>query len=152
MIGVLVSGSGSNLQALIDAGLPVVAVASNRADAGALARAEAHGIPTGVFPLAGMVGREARDAAMADWLARHGATLVVCAGFMQLLGPSFLARFPERVVNVHPALLPAFPGEHAVEAALTAGGERDRGDRPSRRSRDRHGAGAPAGSGTRPPG
>ncbi|MSO57936.1 MAG: phosphoribosylglycinamide formyltransferase [Thermoleophilia bacterium] len=121
MIGVLVSGSGSNLQALIDAGLPVVAVASNRADAGALARAEAHGIPTGVFPLAGMVGREARDAAMADWLARHGATLVVCAGFMQLLGPSFLARFPERVVNVHPALLPAFPGEHAVEAALTAG-------------------------------
>lgn len=121
MIGVLASGSGSNLQALLDAGLPVRAVASNVGGARALARAEAAGVPTGVFPLGDYPDRDARDAAMADWLLRHGVRLVVCAGYMHLLRPVFLERFPGRVVNVHPALLPSFPGAHAVEEALAAG-------------------------------
>ena len=122
MIGVLVSGTGSNLQALLDAGLPVVAVASNVERAPALGRAAAAGIATRAFPLeAHPPDRAARDAAMADWLAGHGVDLVVCAGYMHVLTPAFLERFPERVVNVHPALLPAFPGAHAVEDALRAG-------------------------------
>ena len=80
MIGVLVSGEGTNLQALLDAGLPVVAVASNVADARALERAEAAGLPADVFPLELYPDRYARDAAMADWLERYGVELVVCAG------------------------------------------------------------------------
>lgn len=120
-IGVLVSGSGSNLQALIDAGLPVVAVASNAAAVPALDRAVRAGAPTAVFTLADYPDRDARDAAMGDWLLGHGVGLVVCAGYMHLLRPGFLSRFPGRVVNVHPALLPAFPGAHAVEDALAAG-------------------------------
>lgn len=120
-IGVLVSGDGSNLQALLDAGLPVVAVASNVAGAGALARAESAGVPWAVFSLDEYADRDARDEAMADWLATHAVDLVVSAGYMQLLRPVFLERFPDRVVNVHPALLPAFPGAHAVEEALAAG-------------------------------
>ncbi len=121
MIGVLVSGTGSNLQALMDEGLPVVAVASNVEGAPALARAEAAGIPTAAFPLERFTGRVERDLAIADWLAGHGVGLVVCAGYMQLLTVDFLDRFLGRVVNVHPALLPAFPGVHAVEDALAAG-------------------------------
>ena len=121
MIGVLVSGEGSNLQALLDAGLPVVAVASNVADARAIRRAEAAGIAAAVFPAEEHADRDARDAAMADWLQEHGVELVVCAGYMQLLRPSFLARFPERVVNVHPAPLPAFPGAHPLDDVLAAG-------------------------------
>jgi phosphoribosylglycinamide formyltransferase-1 len=121
MIGVLVSGAGSNLQALLDEGLPVVAVASNVAEAPALARAAAAGIETAVFELADYPDRDARDETMAAWLAARGVTLVVCAGYMHLLRPGFLARFPRRVVNVHPALLPSFPGAHAVEDALSAG-------------------------------
>jgi phosphoribosylglycinamide formyltransferase-1 len=121
MIGVLVSGEGSNLQALIDDGLPIVAVVSNRARARALARAVAAGIPTYVFDAADHDSREARDAAMANWLEQRGVSLVVCAGYMQLLTPSFLERFPQRVVNVHPSLLPSFPGAHAIGAALAAG-------------------------------
>ncbi len=122
MIGVLVSGSGSNLQALLDAGLPVGAVASSRPAVRALERAEAAGVPAHVFELAGYGDlRIARDRAMADWLSAHDVDLVVCAGFMQLLTPSFLERFPNRVINVHPALLPSFPGAHAVEDALAAG-------------------------------
>jgi phosphoribosylglycinamide formyltransferase-1 len=120
-IGVLVSGDGSNLQALIDADIPVAAVASNVAGAKALARAARIAVPTAVFALDDYPDREARDFAMADWLASHGVTLVVCAGYMHLLRPVFLARFPGRVVNVHPALLPAFPGAHAVEEVLAAG-------------------------------
>ncbi len=123
VIGVLVSGAGSNLQALIDAGLPVTAVASNVAGAPALRRAEAAGARTAVFPLDDYPDRDARDAAMAGWLAAEGVSLVVCAGYMQLLRPVFLERFPDSVVNVHPALLPAFPGAHAVEEALAAGVE-----------------------------
>lgn len=119
MIGVLVSGAGTNLQALLDAGLPVAAVASNVPGARALARAEAAGVPTAVFALEEYPSREERDAAIADWLERRGVTLVVCAGYMHLLTPVFLRRFA--AINVHPSLLPAFPGLHPVEEALAAG-------------------------------
>jgi phosphoribosylglycinamide formyltransferase 1 len=121
VIGVLVSGEGTNLQALLDADLPVVAVASNVPDARALARADAVGVATASFPLRAYDDRDARDAVMADWLEGHGVELVVCAGYMQLLRPSFLERFPERVVNVHPAPLPEFPGAHPLEDVLAAG-------------------------------
>ncbi|HEY7729935.1 MAG TPA: phosphoribosylglycinamide formyltransferase [Gaiellaceae bacterium] len=117
----LVSGAGTNLQALLDERLPVVAVASNAAGAVALERAERAGVPTAAFELGDYPDRNARDAAMAAWLEEQGVGLVVCAGYMHLLRPCFLARFPGRVVNVHPALLPAFPGAHAVEDALAAG-------------------------------
>ncbi|HZD87452.1 MAG TPA: phosphoribosylglycinamide formyltransferase [Gaiellaceae bacterium] len=119
MIGVLVSGEGTNLQALLDAGLPVVAVASNRRDAPALGRV--HGIPTAAFELADHPDRAARDAAMADWLQEHGVGLVVLAGYMHILTAAFLERFPGAIVNVHPSLLPDFPGAHAVEQQLAAG-------------------------------
>ena len=118
MIGVLVSGEGSNLQALIDAGLPVHAVASNRPGIPALDRARAAGIPWAVFELGDE--REARDLAMADWLEERGVRLVVLAGYMQLLTPAFLDRFPGRIVNVHPSLLPSFPGLDAIERAVDA--------------------------------
>jgi phosphoribosylglycinamide formyltransferase-1 len=121
VIGVLASGEGTNLQALLEAGLPVVAVASNRPDARALARARAAGIATASFALEDYPDRAARDAAMATWLVERGVDLVVLAGFMHLLTPAFLERFPERIVNVHPSLLPAFPGAHAVEEQLAAG-------------------------------
>jgi phosphoribosylglycinamide formyltransferase 1 len=121
VIGVLVSGEGTNLQALLDAGLPVVAVASNRADAPALGRAEQAGVPTRVFELERYSDRDARDAAMADWLEAHDVTWVVCAGYMHLLRPSFLNRFEARIVNTHPAPLPAFPGAHPLEDVLAAG-------------------------------
>ncbi len=119
MIGVLVSGEGTNLQALLDAGLPVVAVASNRREVPALSRAR--DAVTAVFELAHYESRDARDEAMADWLEEQGVRLVVLAGYMHLLTPSFLARFPDAVVNVHPSLLPEFPGAHAVEQQLAAG-------------------------------
>ena len=120
-VGVLVSGSGSNLQALIDAEIEIAAVASNVEGATALARATVAGIPTAVFALADFRNRDERDGAMAEWLSARGVELVVCAGYMHLLRPVFLDRFPGRVVNVHPALLPAFPGASAVEDALSAG-------------------------------
>jgi phosphoribosylglycinamide formyltransferase-1 len=121
VIGVLVSGEGTNLQALLDAGLPVAAVASNVRDARALARAEAAGVSTKVFELDRFGDRDERDAAMADWLEGRGVSLVVCAGYMHLLRPTFLERFPQRVVNVHPAPLPEFPGAHPLEDVLAAG-------------------------------
>ena len=121
MIGVLVSGEGTNLQALLDAGLPVVAVASNRADAPALGRAARARVATGVFELERYPDRDARDAAMAAWLEAHDVTWVVCAGYMHLLRPSFLDRFAGRIVNTHPAPLPAFPGAHPLEDVLAAG-------------------------------
>ena len=121
MIGVLVSGEGTNLQALIDAGLPIGAVASNVQEARALARAETARIPARAFPLADYADREERDAAMASWLAGHGVELVVCAGYMHLLRRSFLERFPRRIVNTHSAPLPDFPGAHPIEDVLAAG-------------------------------
>jgi phosphoribosylglycinamide formyltransferase 1 len=123
VIGVLVSGEGTNLQALIDAGLPITAVGSSRKDAYALERARSAGIPTATFSLDCHASREDRDLAMATWLEEHGVELVVLAGFMQLLTAGFLDRFPQRIVNVHPSLLPAFPGTQAIEDALSAGVE-----------------------------
>jgi phosphoribosylglycinamide formyltransferase 1 len=123
VIGVLVSGEGTNLQALIDAGLRIGAVASNKPGARALERAEAAGIPARVFEEATSASRDARDREMADWLQLRGVDLVVLAGYMHLLTPAFLDRFPDRIVNVHPSLLPAFPGAHAIDDALTAGVE-----------------------------
>ena len=119
MIGVLVSGTGTNLQALLDAGLPVIAVASNKRGAPALARAP--GIPTQAFELDDYADRSERDAAMADWLQDRGVQIVVLAGYMHLLTAAFLDRFPDSIVNVHPSLLPDFPGAHAVEDQLAAG-------------------------------
>jgi phosphoribosylglycinamide formyltransferase-1 len=123
VIGVLVSGEGTNLQALIDAGLPITAVASNRNEAYALVRARAAGIPTATFSLDCHSDREERDLVLATWLEEHGVELVVLAGYMHLLTKLFLDRFPGRIVNVHPSLLPAFPGAHAIEDALAAGVE-----------------------------
>jgi phosphoribosylglycinamide formyltransferase-1 len=120
VIGVLVSGEGSNLQALIDSGLPIVCVASNRRGVRALERAAAAGIPARVFTLEGYRDREARDADMASWLELGGVDLVVLAGYMHLLTPDFLGRFPDRIVNVHPSLLPEFPGARAIDDALEA--------------------------------
>ena len=119
MIGVLVSGAGTNLQALLDAGLPVRAVASNTAGVQALERAEQASVPAAVFPEEDYEDRAARDEAMADWLDEQRVEVVVCAGYMQLLTRGFLGRFP--CINVHPSLLPAFPGLDAVGQALAAG-------------------------------
>jgi len=121
MIGVLVSGEGTNLQALIDAGLPIVAVASNNTKARALDRAAAAGIEAGAFPAVEFDTREARDVAMAEWLEERGVELVVCAGYMNLLTKPFLDRFPGRIVNTHSAPLPAFPGPRPIEDVLAAG-------------------------------
>jgi phosphoribosylglycinamide formyltransferase 1 len=121
VIGVLVSGNGSNLQALIDAELPIAAVASNRKDAFALVRAREAGIPAATFSLACHADREERDLVMATWLEEHDVDLVVLAGYMHLLTSPFLRRFAGRVLNVHPSLLPSFPGAHAIDDALAAG-------------------------------
>jgi phosphoribosylglycinamide formyltransferase-1 len=123
VIGVLVSGNGTNLQALIDHGLPIAAVASNRRDAPALLRARSAGIATATFSLDCHADRTERDLVMASWLEEHGVELVVLAGYMHLLTPPFLQRFPERVVNVHPSLLPRFPGSRPIDDALAAGVE-----------------------------
>jgi phosphoribosylglycinamide formyltransferase 1 len=124
-IAVLVSGTGTNLQALLDTvhgrEAEVVAVASSVQGVPALARASARGVPNGVFARSDYPDREARDLALADWLSERGAQLVVGAGYMELLGSSFLARFPGAVINVHPSLLPAFPGLRAIEQALDYG-------------------------------
>jgi phosphoribosylglycinamide formyltransferase-1 len=121
VIGVLVSGEGTNLQALIDAGLPIAAVASNRPDARALERAEAAGIPSRVFEEAAYESRDARDEALARWLLGHGVELAVLAGYMHLLRPRFFEVFGRRVVNTHSAPLPQFPGAHPIEDVLAAG-------------------------------
>jgi phosphoribosylglycinamide formyltransferase-1 len=111
VIGVLASGEGTNLQALIDAGLPITAVASNRAGARALERARAAAIPAEPF--------EDEDG-MAEWLEGYRVEVVVLAGYMRVLSPAFLGRF-DPIVNVHPSLLPAFPGLRAIERAVEAG-------------------------------
>ncbi|HEY8640421.1 MAG TPA: phosphoribosylglycinamide formyltransferase [Solirubrobacterales bacterium] len=123
---VLASGSGTNLQAIIDQlhgsdGIEVAGVASDKADAMALRRADEAGIETAAFARDEHPSREARDGAIAGWIEARGADLVVLAGYMQLLSPSFVARFPNRIVNVHPALLPSFPGLDAVGQALEHG-------------------------------
>jgi phosphoribosylglycinamide formyltransferase-1 len=121
VIGVLVSGEGTNLQALLDAGLPVACVASNVAGAPALKRAERAGVATQAFPLEEYETREERDDAMGAWLEGHGVNLVVCAGYMHLLRKPFLDRFAGRIVNTHSAPLPDFPGAHPIEDVLAAG-------------------------------
>ena len=115
-IGVLVSGTGSNLQALIDelhgSAVEIAAVCSNRAEAGGLELARSAGIETGVFD---------DQLAMGRWLVSRSVRLVVCAGYMRILPPAFLELFDGKVINVHPSLLPAFKGAHAIEDALAAG-------------------------------
>ena len=125
-VAVLASGSGTNLQALLDQvhgreGVQIVAVGSDKPGARALDRARAAGIALRAFPVEDFADRAARDRAMADWLVGAGVELVVLAGYMQLLSDEFLAGFPDRVINVHPALLPAFPGLAAVEQAVAYG-------------------------------
>jgi phosphoribosylglycinamide formyltransferase-1 len=125
-VGVLASGAGTNLQALLDRvhgrdGVEIVAVASDKPGAPALERARAAGVATGAFPADAYPDRASRDSALAGWLAGQDVELVVLAGYMQLLSPEFLERFERRVINVHPALLPAFPGLRAVEQALDYG-------------------------------
>ena len=124
-VGVLASGAGTNLQALLDTvhghEAEVVAVASDTPDAVALERATARGVPTRVFPVADYPDRARRDEAIADWLVECGARLVVLAGYTQLLSPGFLRRFPDAVINVHPALLPAFPGLRVIAQAVDYG-------------------------------
>ena len=125
-VGVLASGTGTNLQAILDSvhgrdGVAVVAVGSDKADAIALQRAASAEIETGVFAAADYPDREARDVAIADWLDLQGVELLVLAGYMQLLSAAFIARVAGRVINVHPALLPSFPGLDAVGQALEHG-------------------------------
>ena len=128
---VLASGTGTNLQAIVDQlhgeetgggpSIEVAGVGSDKPGAGALRRAAQAGIESSVFPLEEHGDRASRDAAMADWAEELGADLVVLAGYMQLLSPAFVARFPGRIVNVHPALLPSFPGLDAIGQALEHG-------------------------------
>jgi phosphoribosylglycinamide formyltransferase-1 len=125
-VAVLASGAGTNLQALLDRvhgieGISIVAVGSDKPEAYALERARVAGVSTRAFTAQEFPDRASRDLAMADWLASLGVDLVVLAGYMQLLSDGFLARFPDRVINVHPALLPAFPGLAAVEQAIAYG-------------------------------
>ncbi len=126
-LAVLASGSGTNLQAIIDraaAGeLPVAlcCVVSDRREAFALERARRHGIPAFFLDPKSYPGREAHEGAVAEVLERHGVELVVLAGWMHLLGPGFIRRFPQRILNIHPALLPAFPGTHGYEDAWARG-------------------------------
>lgn len=124
-IAVLVSGAGTNLQALLDGvhgrEVEIVAVASSTGDAPALERARTAGVSARTFPRSSFSDRAQRDEAMADWLSQRGARLVVLAGYMELLDELFLQRFPGAVINVHPSLLPAFPGLRAIEQALAYG-------------------------------
>jgi phosphoribosylglycinamide formyltransferase-1 len=125
-IGVLASGAGTNLQALIDrvhgrGGIRIAAVASDKPGARALERAQAAGIDSAVFLRDWFADRSARDGAMAAWLRERDVELVVLAGYMQLLSLEFLAAFRDRVINVHPSLLPAFPGLDAIGQALDYG-------------------------------
>jgi phosphoribosylglycinamide formyltransferase 1 len=125
-VGVLASGAGTNLQALLDRvhgrdGVEIVAVGSDKPGAEALGRARRAGIEAAVFERAAHGDRAARDAAMATWLEARGVDLVVLAGYMALVDATFLARFPDRVINVHPALLPAFPGLDAIGQAIAYG-------------------------------
>jgi phosphoribosylglycinamide formyltransferase 1 len=124
-VAVLISGEGTNLQAILDQvhgrEVEVACVASSRPEARGLERAQHAGVETGVFEIAAYEDRAARDRELGDWLEQREVDLIVLAGFMELLGPEFIRRFEHRIVNVHPALLPAFPGVNAVEQALEHG-------------------------------
>jgi phosphoribosylglycinamide formyltransferase-1 len=125
-LAVLVSGEGSNLQAILDSvhgreGIEVVAVGSNRAEARGLERARGAGVETGVFPAGDYADRSERDDALAAWLEERGVDLIVLAGFMEILGGAFIRRFAGRIVNVHPSLLPAFAGLRPIEQAVDYG-------------------------------
>lgn len=125
-VAVLASGTGTNLQAILDQvhgrdGIEVVAVGSDKREAAAIERASAAGIATDVFDLERYTDRGRRDRAIADWLEGVGVDLVVLAGYMQLLSDEFVARFRNRVINVHPALLPSFPGLDAIAQSLMHG-------------------------------
>jgi phosphoribosylglycinamide formyltransferase-1 len=137
-VAVLISGTGTNLQALLDtvhrqpiapaaaeragvASIEVACVASSRPSAPGLARAERAGVETAVFAIADHPDRDARDRALGDWLAEREVDLIVLAGFMELLGAEFVRSFPGRIVNVHPSLLPAFPGVGAIDRAVEHG-------------------------------
>ncbi|MFN4148509.1 MAG: phosphoribosylglycinamide formyltransferase [Rhodocyclaceae bacterium] len=120
---ILISGRGSNMQALIEARLPgeCVAVISNRPEAAGLVWAAARGVPTSILDHRRYPSREAFDAALAEEIGRRGGELVLLAGFMRILSEDFVRRFSGRLINIHPSLLPAFPGLHTHEAALAAG-------------------------------
>jgi phosphoribosylglycinamide formyltransferase 1 len=136
-VAVLISGTGTNLQALLDtvhgkpvpaagataagATIEIVAVASSRRDVPGLQRAERAGVESAVFAISDHPDRAARDQALGDWLESRQVDLVVLAGFMELLGPELVGRFRSRIVNVHPSLLPAFPGVRAIEQAVERG-------------------------------
>jgi phosphoribosylglycinamide formyltransferase 1 len=117
---VLISGRGSNLQAILDAGIPVAAVISNRADAAGLALAAKRGVPTAVIEHRRFASREAFDAALAAAIDRYAPRLVALAGFMRILTPAFVERYAGRIVNIHPSLLPEFPGLDTHARAITA--------------------------------
>lgn len=121
MVVVLISGRGSNMEALLEARLPVSAVISNRADAAGLQTAAARGIPTRVVEHRGFASRAAFDAALAAEIDRFEPRLVALAGFMRVLTPAFVERYPQRLLNIHPSLLPSFPGLNTHERALAAG-------------------------------
>jgi len=123
---VLVSGEGTNLQAILDSvhgreGVEVVGVAASRAEARGLERAAAAGVERGVFATADHADRRARDQALGDWIQARDAELVVLAGWMEILTPEFIRRFAGRILNVHPSLLPSFPGIRAIQQALEHG-------------------------------
>jgi phosphoribosylglycinamide formyltransferase-1 len=125
-VAVMVSGEGTNLQALLDTihrreGIEIVAVASNRSDARALERARQARVQTAVFMSNEYASREERDQLMADWFESKGVNLIVLAGFMEILSAGFVRRFRERMINVHPSLLPAFAGIRPVQQALDYG-------------------------------
>jgi phosphoribosylglycinamide formyltransferase-1 len=125
-VAVLASGRGTNLQAILDQvhgreGVEVVGVASDNPEAPALERARGAGVECAIFPRQDHPDRTTRDAAIAEWLGRLEVHLVVLAGYMQLLSPEFVRRFENRIVNVHPALLPSFPGLDAIGQALEHG-------------------------------
>ena len=125
-VGVLISGEGTNLQAILDTvhgrdGIEVVCVGSSREAAPGLERARSAGVETAVFAKADYADRAERDRALGDWLSGRSVDLLVLAGFMEVLGGEFIRRFAGRIVNVHPSLLPAFPGVRAIEQALDYG-------------------------------
>jgi phosphoribosylglycinamide formyltransferase-1 len=125
-IAVLASGTGTNLQAILDQfhgeeGIEVAGVLSDKPEARALERAKAAGVEIATFPAGDFEGREARDTAIGDWVEGRKIDLIVLAGYMQLLSESFVRRFENRIVNVHPALLPSFPGLDAIGQALDHG-------------------------------